>query len=216
MKGQSYALFGPTGVSWDSVSSTEWVARLPAGKGFLAVAGLPDDSAQTLALLHKHAYAAVTDTRVDWRVDRDSGEVQTTFTATTQMLEGSDVSALLGLSSGAEYDISNRPSTHELEGEEQHDHDDFISFSLNLPGDLSKDALLKRIETVIAQSTILRVKGFANIEGSQSRLLIQAVGPRMNSYFDRPWRNDEPRETKLVVIGVKGMDQAAITAALRG
>jgi cobalamin biosynthesis protein CobW len=33
--------------------------------------------------------------------------------------------------------------------------------------------------------------------------------------YDRPWRNDEPRESRLVVIGLKGIDRAAITAALR-
>lgn len=126
------------------------------------------------------------------------------------------ISALLGLACGSESDIANRKSTHEMEGEEQHDHDDFISFSVSLPSDLSKDAVLQRIEQVIAASTILRVKGFATIPNSNSRLLIQAVGPRMNAYFDRPWRNDETRETKLVVIGVKGMDQVAVTAALIG
>ena len=31
LKGKSYALFGPSGVRWESVSPTEWVARLPAG-----------------------------------------------------------------------------------------------------------------------------------------------------------------------------------------
>ncbi len=126
------------------------------------------------------------------------------------------ISALLGLGSHAETDIANRKSTHEMEGEEQHDHDDFVSFSVTIPYDLSKDALLQRIEKVIVESTILRVKGFAAIPGSQSRLLIQAVGPRMNSYFDRPWSGDETHETKLVVIGVKGMDQVAVTTALLG
>jgi endoglucanase Acf2 len=97
VKGTGYALFGPTGVQWEAASPTEWIARLPAGKGYLAVAGLPDDSAATMALLLKHAYAAITDTRVDWKVDRASGEVQTTFTATTQPLEGSEATPLLGL-----------------------------------------------------------------------------------------------------------------------
>jgi endoglucanase Acf2 len=97
IKGTGYALFGPTGVQWEAASATEWVARLPAGKGYLAVAGLPDESAGTQALLLKHAYAAVTDTRVDWKVDNATGEVQTTFTATTQALEGSETTPLLGL-----------------------------------------------------------------------------------------------------------------------
>jgi cobalamin biosynthesis protein CobW len=38
----------------------------------------------------------------------------------------------------------------------------------------------------------------------------------MNSYFDRPWAANEKRETRLVVIGVKGMDQQAVTQALLG
>jgi endoglucanase Acf2 len=95
--GTAYALFGPTGVQWESASPTEWLARLPAGKGFLVASALPDDSAATQALLLKHAYAAVVDTRVDWKVDRNTGEVQTTFTATTQPLEGIEATPLLGL-----------------------------------------------------------------------------------------------------------------------
>jgi endoglucanase Acf2 len=97
VKGTAYALFGPTGVQWEAASPSEWLARLPAGKGYLAVAGLPDDTAATQALLLKHAYAAVADTRVDWKVDRNTGEVQTTFTATVQPLEGTETTPLLGL-----------------------------------------------------------------------------------------------------------------------
>lgn len=97
VKGTAYALFGPTGVQWESASPTEWTARLPAGKGYLAAAALPDESATTQALLLKHAYAAVVDTRVDWKVDRATGLVQTSFSATTQPLEGSEATPLLGL-----------------------------------------------------------------------------------------------------------------------
>jgi len=97
VKGTGYALFGPTGVQWEAASPTEWVARLPAGKGYLAVAGLPDDSAATQALLLKHAYAAVVDTRVDWKVERETGVVQTTFSAKTEALEGGETTPLLGL-----------------------------------------------------------------------------------------------------------------------
>jgi endoglucanase Acf2 len=95
--GTAYALFGPTGVQWEEISDREWVARLPPGRGYVAVAGLPDDSEATQALLLRHAYAMLTGTRVDWAVDRDSGEVVTTFTATTQALEGSEDTPLLGL-----------------------------------------------------------------------------------------------------------------------
>jgi cobalamin biosynthesis protein CobW len=126
------------------------------------------------------------------------------------------VNVLLGHAAAAEDDIGNRPSHHEMEGEEQHDHDDFVTFIVELPGALAKDTLIKRIENTIATHDILRVKGFINVDGSSSRLLVQAVGPRLNSYFDRPWRNDEARATRLVVIGEKHMDRIAIEKSLRG
>jgi endoglucanase Acf2 len=92
-----YAMFGPTGVAWDPVSPTEWIARLPAGKGYLSVAGLPDDKSETLALFTRHAYAFITRTRVDWRYDEAASRVETTFSATTQVMEGPDNGPLLGL-----------------------------------------------------------------------------------------------------------------------
>jgi endoglucanase Acf2 len=95
--GTPYALIGPTGVQWEATSASEWIARLPAGKAYLVAAALPDDSPANQALLLKHAYARVTDTKVSWSVDRASGRVDTVFTATTQALEGSETSTLLGL-----------------------------------------------------------------------------------------------------------------------
>ena len=95
--GKAYALFGPTGVRWEQVSPTEWIGRLPAGKGYLSAAALPDDKAETLALFTRHAYAFLQDTRVDWRYDAAASKVETTFTATTQVMEGADNGPLLGL-----------------------------------------------------------------------------------------------------------------------
>ena len=71
------------------------------------------------------------------------------------------------------------------------------------------------LETIAAHD-ILRLKGFADVKGSAARLLVQAVGPRLNSYFDRPWKAGEARGTELVVIGEKHMDRAAIAASLKG
>jgi cobalamin biosynthesis protein CobW len=127
-----------------------------------------------------------------------------------------DLNVLLGLNGAAEDDMHNRLSHHEMEGEVQHDHDDFVTFIVDLPAKIEKAALLKRIEETVSEHDILRLKGFADVAGSDSRLLIQAVGPRLNSYFERPWRNDESRTTRLVVIGEKTMDRAAIETALAG
>jgi endoglucanase Acf2 len=94
---KTYAMFGPTGVKWESVSPTEWIARLPANAGYLSVAALPDDKAETLALFTRHAYAFIRQTRVEWRYDEAASRVETTFTATTQVMEGPDNGPLLGL-----------------------------------------------------------------------------------------------------------------------
>ena len=61
---------------------------------------------------------------------------------------------------------------------------------------------------------MLRLKGFAALPGSDARLAIQAVGPRVNAWFDRPWKPGEARETALVVIGEQPLDRAAISDSL--
>ncbi len=104
-----------------------------------------------------------------------------------------DIAALLGMGMGSEDDIANRPSHHELEhGGETHEHDDFDSFSLTLPSIQGKDELLATIEATIKAHDVLRLKGFAAVPGAAARLAIQAVGPRVTAYFDRPWKPAKP------------------------
>jgi cobalamin biosynthesis protein CobW len=45
------------------------------------------------------------------------------------------------------------------------------------------------------------------------RLVVQAVGPRIETYFDRPF-GAEVRATRLVVIGEAGLNRGAIEAAI--
>ena len=127
-----------------------------------------------------------------------------------------DVSILLGVGAAAENDMGNRLSHHEMEGEQQHDHDDFVSFHVGLGQVADRAGLLRRIADVLAGHKVLRLKGFVDLKGEPSRLLVQAVGPRLGGYFDRPWSAGENRATELVVIAEKGIDRAAIEAALRG
>lgn len=97
VQGKSYALFGPTGVRWEQASPTEWIGHLPQGKGYVSAAALPDDTPETLALLARHAYAFLQNTRVDWQFDPATSQVRTHFKATTEAMEGPNVGPLLGL-----------------------------------------------------------------------------------------------------------------------
>jgi cobalamin biosynthesis protein CobW len=120
----------------------------------------------------------------------------------------------LGLAAAAEDDLSSRLSLHELEAE--HDHDDFESFVVTIGPVEDSDALLARLRATIRLHDVLRVKGFVDRPGRDRRQVVQAVGDRLQQHFDRPWRPGETRQTRLVVIGRKGLDRAAISAALGG
>ena len=70
------------------------------------------------------------------------------------------------------------------------------------------------VKRVVADQRVLRVKGFVEIAGKPMRLAIQGVGDRIQHYYDRPWKQDEPKVGKLVVIGEHDLNQAAIIDAL--
>ena len=127
-----------------------------------------------------------------------------------------DIAALLGMGIASEDHLEGRDSAHELEhGGAGHEHDDFDSFSIELPGVVSRDELLAVIGETIRAHDVLRLKGWAALPGSDARLAIQAVGPRVNAWFDRPWKPGERRETALVVIGESPLDRPAISQSLR-
>ena len=122
------------------------------------------------------------------------------------------LAVLLGLDARAEDDLASRPSHADAEGE--HDHDDFDSFVVE-PGTVADPvAFERRLVAAIERHDVLRAKGFLDVPGKPMRLAVQAVGPRVDRYFDRAWAEGEERASRLVVIGKKGIDQHAIRAAL--
>ena len=118
----------------------------------------------------------------------------------------------LGLSAAAEDDLAGRPSLHDLEA--AHDHDDFESFVVSSGAVHDDAAFLSQLRATIDRHDVLRVKGFLNRPGRDRRQVVQAVGSRVQHHYDRPWQAGEKRQTRLVVIGKKGLDRAAIRAAL--
>ncbi len=127
-----------------------------------------------------------------------------------------DIGALLGMGLASEGDLSGRDSLHELEHDgEPHEHGDFDSFSVALKPSISRDVLINTIEQIIVEHDVLRLKGFGAIKGTPARLAVQAVGPRINSWFDRSWQSGETPQTSLVVIGQSPLNRKAIEAKLR-
>ncbi|MDT8344091.1 MAG: cobalamin biosynthesis protein CobW [Thermohalobaculum sp.] len=142
--------------------------------------------------------------------------------------EGLGAEVLLGLGIGAEGDLDARGEVHhhhhdddedddhdEDDHAHDHGHDEFESFVLELGEVADPAALTGRLAEAIRAHDILRLKGFVAVAGKPMRLVVQAVGPRVETYFDRPFGAD-PRATRLVVIGEAGLDRGAIAAAIRG
>ncbi len=123
-----------------------------------------------------------------------------------------DARVLLGIGAAAEDDLDARPSHHDAE--QEHDHDDFESFTLELPEKSDPAAFADHLATVASRYEVLRMKGFVAIAAKPMRLVVQGVGPRFEHYFDRPWGAGEVRRGHLVVIGESGLDQAAIRAEI--
>jgi cobalamin biosynthesis protein CobW len=126
-----------------------------------------------------------------------------------------DARVILGLNAAAEDDLAARPSHHD--GHDDHEHDDFDSTVIALGEVDDLPALATRIESVARAHDLLRIKGYVAVRGKPMRALVQAVGARVRHQFDRPWRADEERETRLVVIAEHGhLDADAVRAALIG
>jgi cobalamin biosynthesis protein CobW len=125
-----------------------------------------------------------------------------------------DEALLLGLGVGTEDDIANRRTRHDAE--EEHDHDDFDTFVVSLGEIADPSALAARVAALVEKFDVLRVKGFAAVADKPLRLMVQAVGARVTHQYDRAWTASEAREGRLVVIGLKGLDRAAVMQALVG
>jgi cobalamin biosynthesis protein CobW len=125
-----------------------------------------------------------------------------------------DPRVVLGLEAAAEDDLDARPSHHD--GADDHEHDDFDSVVIELDEVEDVKALEAAVLRLAREQNALRVKGYIAVKGKPMRLLVQAVGERLRTQFDRPW-GDLPRRSQLVVIGEHDhVDPAAIRAVLEG
>jgi cobalamin biosynthesis protein CobW len=142
------------------------------------------------------------------------------------------IDVLLGQEIGAEDDINSRHEVHHHDhaddhnddhgdhGHEEdhhhhdHDHDAFESFIVERGEIADPKAFADQISQTISAHGILRLKGFVAVTDKPMRLTVQAVGPRVDHYFDQPF-GTAPRQTRLVVIGHSGLNRDAIEVALK-
>ena len=133
-----------------------------------------------------------------------------------------DTLALLGIGAGAEDDLQARAEIHHLHASpdndldhDTHDHDEFESFLVEFGELASVETFASSLPDLLDRFGILRLKGFAAVAGKPIRLVVQAVGNRVEHYFDRPFMQGEERRSHLVIIGETGLDRDNITACIR-
>ena len=135
--------------------------------------------------------------------------------------KGIDPSLLLGLNFCSENGLEQRQEIHHLHSNEshdhhhEHDHDAFESWVVDLPAFSNLERIKNSVHSAIINHKILRVKGFGAIKGVPRRLVIQAVGPRIDCYFDQTFDEAEPFSSKLVFISETGVDKTSLFEQLK-
>jgi cobalamin biosynthesis protein CobW len=132
-----------------------------------------------------------------------------------------DLHALLGLEAASEATIHLRVDHHGSAGDDDHadhHHDDFDSVVVEARVE-SREAVVAALRSLVDANAIYRVKGFAALPGTPMRLVVQGVGQRFDTYFDRRWTPAEAAsETSRFVLIGEDLDQPrlqqALTAAL--
>lgn len=107
---------------------------------------------------------------------------------------------LLGFNAAVEDNLDNRPSHHDTEQEHDHD-DDITSISVELERDFDPITLVAQLQALVQDQEIYRIKGFVSVLDKPMRMVLQGVGQRFDHFYDRPWKTDETRQTRLVFIG---------------
>jgi cobalamin biosynthesis protein CobW len=119
---------------------------------------------------------------------------------------------LLGFNAAVEGNLDARPSHHDMEEEHEHD-EDITSVHIILDQTFDPAELVSRLQSLVQQYEIYRIKGFVAVPNKAMRLVVQGVGNRFDTFYDRPWQPDEPRQTRLVFIG-RSLQQSQISPAL--
>ncbi|NJK62705.1 MAG: cobalamin biosynthesis protein CobW [Synechococcaceae cyanobacterium SM2_3_1] len=107
---------------------------------------------------------------------------------------------LLGFNAAVEDHLQSRPSHHDHA--DDHEHDEAINaVSLNFGTVPDPQKLLQGLQALAQEQSIYRVKGFVAVGGKPMRMVMQGVGQRFESFYDRRWQPQEQPRTQLILIG---------------
>jgi G3E family GTPase len=119
--------------------------------------------------------------------------------------------------------VHDEDSEHDHDHDHGHDHghdeghrhahvlDDIKGISLRLDRPMDGDKVSRWLnETLQSQGPdILRAKGILDVKGEERRLVFQAVHMLLEGDWQRPWRDDEARYSRMVFIG-RNLDETAL------
>ena len=113
---------------------------------------------------------------------------------------------------------------HDADCDHDHDHhdhghagrlqaDDIKGVSVRLERPVDGARMTRWLNELLADQgpDILRAKGIVNVAGEPRRLVFQAVHMMLEGDLQRPWRDDEARESRMVFIG-RNLDEAKLRA----
>ncbi|MEM1170330.1 MAG: GTP-binding protein [Cyanobacteria bacterium P01_H01_bin.35] len=61
--------------------------------------------------------------------------------------------------------------------------------------------LVENLKGLVVNSEVYGIQGFFEVSNKSMGLVLQGVGDRFDYFYDRLWKKDEIRQTKLVLIG---------------
>ena len=94
-----------------------------------------------------------------------------------------------------------------------HGHDEFASHVISVAPVEDAEAFQQQIAAIASEFGVLRAKGRVDVTGKALPFVVQAVGRRVDGYFAR---DRDAVSGRLVVIGMAGLDVAAIAVRLGG
>ena len=165
--------------------------------------------------------------RADRLESEQIAKLQTQITALVRSgvsvvpMQRGEVPAALLLGLEREEHGAHQDHDHDHDDHHDHDHHDHSHVAMQSAvvrwnGSLDRSRLEAALESQIRTQTLLRLKGRAWLPGKRHPLQIQAVGPRLECWFDSQSPGERPAEDglELVALGL-AVDGAALEHAIQ-